>query len=120
MPDQPVARVPLALARHQQGQALVLYALFLLVLLGASALAIDYANWLLIDRRLQNVADHASLAGAAMFDDQFVAGSCAGSIEAQAQCDDARAQAQAAVDGEMADHGPGLIWKLRRAARQQR
>ena len=78
MPDQPVARVPLALARHRQGQALVLYALFLLVLLGASALAVDYANWLLIDRRLQNVADHASLAGAAMFDDQFVAGSCAG------------------------------------------
>lgn len=50
-----------------RGQALVLFALFLLVLLGISALAIDYANWLLIDRRLQNVSDHASLAGASVF-----------------------------------------------------
>ncbi|MCI0583918.1 MAG: Tad domain-containing protein [Chloroflexi bacterium] len=99
MPDQPVARVPLALARHRQGQALVLYALFLLVLLGASALAVDYANWLLIDRRLQNVADHASLAGAAMFDDQFVAGSCAG--VGQPQCDDARAQAWASLNEDL-------------------
>jgi hypothetical protein len=99
MTDQPVARVPLALARHRQGQALVLYALFLLVLLGASALAVDYANWLLIDRRLQNVADHASLAGAAMFDDQFVAGSCAG--VGQPQCDDARAQAWASLNEDL-------------------
>jgi hypothetical protein len=99
MPDQPVARVPLALARHQQGQALVLYALFLLVLLGASALAVDYANWLLIDRRLQNVADHASLAGAAMFEDQFVAGSCAGA--GQPQCNDARAQAWASLNEDL-------------------
>src|SRR3989304_10461433 len=95
MLDQPVARVPLALARHQQGQALVLYALFLLVLLGASALAIDYANWLLIDRRLQNVADHASLTGGATFEDQFVAGSCAGPGGPQGA--DARAPAPAAV-----------------------
>ena len=99
MPDQPVARVPLALARHRQGQALVLYALFLLVLLGASAVAIDYANWLLIDRRLQNVADHASLAGAAMFEDQFVAGNCTGL--GQPQCDDARAQAWASLNEDL-------------------
>ena len=99
MPDQPVARVPLASARHRQGQALVLYALFLLVLLGASALAIDYANWLLIDRRLQNVADHASLAGAAMFDDQFVAGSCAGL--GQPQCVNARAQAWTSLNEDL-------------------
>jgi hypothetical protein len=50
-----------------RGQALVLFALFLLVLLGISALAVDYANWLLIDRRMQNVSDHASLAGASVF-----------------------------------------------------
>ena len=50
-----------------RGQALVLFVLFLLVLLGISALAVDYANWLLIDRRLQNVSDHASLAGASVF-----------------------------------------------------
>jgi len=99
MPDQSVARVPLALARRWQGQALVLYALFLLVLLGASAVAVDYANWLLIDRRLQNVADHASLAGAAMFDDQFVAGSCAG--VGQPQCVDARTQAWASVNEDL-------------------
>ena len=46
-----------ALRRRSRGQALVLFALFLLVLLGASALAIDYANWLLTDRRLQNNAN---------------------------------------------------------------
>ena len=52
---------------RDRGQALVLFVLFLLVLLGVSALAIDYANWLLVDRRLQNVSDHASLAGASVF-----------------------------------------------------
>jgi len=35
----------------------VLFALFLLALLGISALAIDYASWLVVDRNLQNVAD---------------------------------------------------------------
>jgi hypothetical protein len=50
-----------------RGQALVLFVLFLLVLLGVSALAVDYANWLLIDRSLQNTSDHASLAGASVF-----------------------------------------------------
>ncbi|MBI3750506.1 MAG: hypothetical protein HY263_02460 [Chloroflexi bacterium] len=51
----------------EAGQALVLFALFLIVLLGASAIAVDYATWLLTDRELQNVSDHAALAGASAF-----------------------------------------------------
>jgi Putative Flp pilus-assembly TadE/G-like len=71
------------------GQVLVLFALFLLVLLAVSALGIDYANWLLTDRRLQNVADHAALAGASQFDIRLN-GSCGG---APAECVTARALA---------------------------
>jgi hypothetical protein len=80
------------------GQVLVLFVLFLLVLLGVSALAIDYANWLLIDRRIQNVADHVALAGASAFaerdpDEVFNCGS--------GKCDDAREQAWAAFSQEL-------------------
>ncbi|MBI2782083.1 MAG: Tad domain-containing protein [Chloroflexi bacterium] len=78
--------------RPPKGQALVLFALFLLVLLGVSALAIDYANWLLIDRQLQNVSDHAALAGAAEFSSDFTAGNC-GSGSGPTQCLNARTQA---------------------------
>lgn len=60
------------------GQVLVLFVLFLLVLLGVSALAIDYASWLLTDRNLQNVSDHAALAGASEFDLRNQ-GNCTGS-----------------------------------------
>jgi hypothetical protein len=59
-----------------RGQALVLFALFLLVLLGVSALAVDYANWLLIDRHLQNTSDHASLAGASVFSESIGGTNC--------------------------------------------
>src|SRR5829696_3827888 len=59
-----------------RGQALVLFVLFLLVLLGVSALAVDYANWLLIDRHLQNTSDHASLAGASVFRGSIGATNC--------------------------------------------
>src|SRR5690349_14753475 len=72
---------------RSQGQVLVLFALFLLVLLAVSALGIDYANWLLNDRNLQNVADHAALAGASQFDLR-ANGSCGGG-----PCAGARAQA---------------------------
>src|SRR5215208_972168 len=59
-----------------RGQALVLFVLFLLVLLGISALAVDYANWLLIDRHLQNTSDHASLAGASVFRESIGGTNC--------------------------------------------
>jgi Putative Flp pilus-assembly TadE/G-like len=72
-----------------QGQVLVLFVLFLLVLLAVSALGIDYANWLLNDRSLQNVSDHAALAGASEFDLRLN-GSCGG---APTKCVSARAQA---------------------------
>ena len=57
------------LTARSGGQVLVMFVLFLLVLLGVSALAIDYATWLLTDRNLQNAADHAALAGASEFSD---------------------------------------------------
>ena len=87
-----------SLSPRPRGQALVLFALFLLVLLGASAVAIDYANWLLTDRRLQNVADHAALAGAAMFDQSSQQPSCGSN---PALCNDARAQAWESLNQDL-------------------
>lgn len=78
------------------GQVLVLFVLFLLVLLGVSALAIDYASWLLTDRTLQNVSDHAALAGASQFEDRTTATNCAGN-----KCVDARIQAWTSLNDEL-------------------
>ena len=86
--------------RASPGQVLVLFSLFLLVLLGISALAIDYASWLLVDRNLQNVADHAALAGASAFDQRLSQGSCAGGA-GQLKCEAARAQAWASISDEL-------------------
>jgi hypothetical protein len=67
-------------------------------LLGVSALAIDYANWLLIDRRLQNVADHVALAGASAFNerDPYEVFDCS-----SGKCDTAREQMWAAFAQEL-------------------
>ena len=86
--------------RQSPGQVLVLFVLFLLVLLGISAVAIDYASWLLTDRYLQNVADHAALAGASVFDDRTVQGTCSGGSGGP-KCDQARAQAWASINDEL-------------------
>jgi Flp pilus assembly protein TadG len=87
-----------ALGLGERGQALVLFVLFLLVLLGASAIAIDYANWLLVDRRLQNIADHVALAGASAFNerDPDEIFTCA-----SGKCDTAREQAWTAFDHDL-------------------
>jgi hypothetical protein len=45
------------------GQTIVIFALFLVVLLGSTAIAVDYGSWLKVRRDYQNVADAASLAG---------------------------------------------------------
>lgn len=83
------------------GQVLVMFVLFLLVLLGISALAIDYASWLLTDRALQNVSDHAALAGASQFDDRTIASAnCEGGL-GQPHCNDARKQAWASLSHEL-------------------
>ncbi len=82
---------PRAASRLQLGQALVLFAVFLTVLLGISALGIDYATWLLTDRRLQNLVDSASVAGASQFGDRIAQGNCSGGVGA-AKCDSARLQ----------------------------
>jgi hypothetical protein len=87
----------------QLGQVLPLFALFLVVLLGAAALAVDYGSWLLTDRALQNVADHAALAGASQFSQRQTQGSCSGA--GAVQCADALAHAWSSVS---ADLGLGL------------
>lgn len=46
------------------GQTLVIFALFLVVLIGAAALTIDYGTWLKARRDYQNAADSAALQGA--------------------------------------------------------
>lgn len=48
----------------QSGQALVLSALFLTVLLGMAAVAVDVGSWFHADRQAQAAADAAALAGA--------------------------------------------------------
>src|SRR5262245_42266134 len=89
-PGNPMAR----------GQVLVIFTLFLLVLLGISALAVDYASWLLVDRNLQNVSDHAALAGASVFDQRVSQGGCSGGSGA-VKCVAARAQAWASINDDL-------------------
>jgi hypothetical protein len=87
--------------RHgARGQVLIMFALFLLVLLGISALAVDYAGWLLTDRALQNVADHGALAGASEFDSRAVQANC-GSGPGVPECNGARAQAWTSISNEL-------------------
>jgi uncharacterized membrane protein len=50
--------------RSEDGQAIVLIVLFLLVLLGFCALCLDVGHAYLAQRRLQSAADAAALAGA--------------------------------------------------------
>jgi Flp pilus assembly protein TadG len=49
--------------REPKGQVLVLFALFLVVLIGATAITVDFGSWLKVRRDYQNYADAASLAG---------------------------------------------------------
>jgi len=50
-------------ADRAHGQTIVIFAIFLVVLLGSAALAVDYGSWLKARRDDQNVADAAALAG---------------------------------------------------------
>jgi hypothetical protein len=49
--------------RGSKGQVLALFAVFLIVLIGATAITVDYGTWLKTRRDYQNVADAAVLAG---------------------------------------------------------
>src|SRR4029078_11267892 len=82
--------------RGGSGQVLALFALLLLVLLGVSAIAIDYASWLLTDRNLQNTADHAALAGASAFENRSGGTNCLGT-----KCVEARTQAWTSLNAEL-------------------
>lgn len=55
--------------RNEQGQAVVLMVLALVVLLGMAALVLDVGAWFRDKRRLQGTADAAALAGAQMLPD---------------------------------------------------
>ena len=50
--------------RSERGQATVLTAVFLVVMLGAAALVLDVGSWYRADRQAQSTADAAALAGA--------------------------------------------------------
>jgi Flp pilus assembly protein TadG len=55
---------PLSRLRHERGQAILLTVLFLVVLLGATALTIDVGAWYQQQRQAQAAADQAVLSGA--------------------------------------------------------
>lgn len=58
---------------RQKGVVAVQVALFLVVLLGVAALAIDVARWVIVRNELQNAADAAALAGASQLPGPLVA-----------------------------------------------
>jgi len=72
-------------ATKAQGQVLALFALILVALLAASALAIDYGGWLVARRNFQNVSDAAALAGAAQLSNSAIVTAC-GAISGKEQC----------------------------------
>lgn len=49
--------------RSERGQTVVIFAIFLVVLLGSTAVAVDYGSWLKSRRDYQNVVDAATLSG---------------------------------------------------------
>jgi hypothetical protein len=53
-----------AVRKNESGQAIVLMALSLVVIMGMAALVVDVGNWYHTKRRLQGTADAAALAGA--------------------------------------------------------
>jgi uncharacterized membrane protein len=55
---------PSARDRHQRGQTLPLVVLFLVVMLGMAAFAIDVGSWYQARRAIQSTADASALAGA--------------------------------------------------------
>jgi Flp pilus assembly protein TadG len=54
----------MSVRKSERGQAIVLMALSLVVILGMAALVVDVGNWYHTKRRLQGTADAAALAGA--------------------------------------------------------
>jgi len=81
------------------GQVLVLFALFLLALLGISALAIELRELARRRRNLQNVADHAALAGASAICPTHSQGPAAAARPGQMQA--ARAQAMDVINADL-------------------
>jgi Flp pilus assembly protein TadG len=60
--------LPVAVARNESGQALVVLVVLLFLLLGVCAMAIDVGSWYQQRRHAQAVADAAALAGASLLD----------------------------------------------------
>jgi hypothetical protein len=65
----------------ESGQAIVLLVVVLVALLGMTGLVLDYGNWMVNKRQVQNEADTAALAGAA----KIPAGGVAESVAAQTE-----------------------------------
>jgi len=63
------SRQPIALPQRQEGLALVLFVVGLLVIAAMGGLALDVSNALLNKSRLQNTVDAAALAGATVLED---------------------------------------------------
>jgi len=53
---------------RERGQTLAVFAIFLVVLLGSTALAVDYGSWLNARRTYQNVVDAAVLQGSVLLE----------------------------------------------------
>src|SRR5436309_15300204 len=59
----------MSVRKSESGQAIVLMALSLVVIMGMAALVVDVGNWYHTKRRLQGTADAAALAGAQLLPD---------------------------------------------------
>ena len=70
-----------AFGRGESGQTIVLLAVMLAALLGMCGLVIDYGNWMVNKRQVQNAADAAALAGAG----KIPGGSAAATAAAQSE-----------------------------------
>jgi Flp pilus assembly protein TadG len=68
--------------RDESGQAIVLLVVVLVALLGMTGLVIDFGNWMVNKREVQNAADAAALAGAARVPGGTVAETTAAQSEA--------------------------------------
>ncbi len=65
----PESHAPLSTQQQQRGSVVLLFVLLLPILLGFTAVAVDFSRVLLARQELQNAADAAALAGSAALDD---------------------------------------------------
>lgn len=91
------SRLASRLRSAQRGQVLVIVGLFLVVLIGFAALAVDYGSYLIARRNYQNIADSAALTGSVHLSRPLNS----------TKQDQARAAAWEALDRQLGLTGPG-------------